>query len=146
MRILLDSKVLASDAFNRAATDSYAPTASTPALPKWGGPEIDAAEVSWAVQTSQPIGAKHVNHYDRGNADGVLRFSAHCRCGSLALASRIVACWPQDCPHSGPLVLEDEGGTSRSLGGAKVRNVRMRRTGVDVTAEYEIAYETNRSS
>lgn len=136
------------------ADDANGRTAST-SSPLWGGAEVDDAAVEFAVQTVQPIGAAHARHYPRRNASGLLRFSTTCLAAAwtdtsaspaksytaLENASRIFLAWQKDCPASGTLLVDGV-----SWGAAGIKTLRMKRTGATVRAEYEIAYETNRSS
>lgn len=150
MQIKLGSTTLADDANNRAHSTRASGAGSTDAISwAWGGPEIDSSEVAFAVQTSRPIGAANATHHGRRNADALLHFSASTICcttsggaesPSLALARTALILWPRDLPESGTLKFD-----GIELGEGKVKSVRMRRVGVTVSAEYEIAYSPGRS-
>ena len=141
MVVKLGNTVLADDANNRAQTTRSDDVTAY----AWGGPEIDAAEVAFAVQTARPIGAPNASHFARGNAQGSLRFSAATLCQSRAMARRVLVDWPRDVPSSGTLAFGESAASVQDAGAAKLVRLAMRRTGVTVTAEYEILYSPGRS-
>ena len=140
MQITLGGTVLADDANNRAVSSWAQDATPSASVLKWGGPEVDAGDVELAVQTSQPIGAKHVNLYGRGNASGTLRFSTCLRTSTLAQASEALVWWQNHFTSSGTLAIDGHG-----MGEGKVHKLSLRRTGVTVYATYEILHETTRS-